>query len=274
MNNAPVIQAFPRRPIGLIEKPGQARRRAIWLVVILLLFIAPLWYGYSVWQRTSLRADLAQRGVSADVVSAEGECLSRRQITGDSPRGCNFDVSYRVRDEHGGGVRQAKLYLRGAAPAAFAPPVIYDPGDPNRAMFAPEVRDGERMMNVAVPIVLFTLVPALGLLGWFAGGRSALAQAAQAPNPTIVAIDRAVRDPRTGRLDIWFDRPDGNGQGLKPFPTGGPLLVAPPPGAAPERQYALALLNAKGWPLLLDQELGELDLTAEERAAVQRAAMG
>lgn len=273
MSDAPVVRAFPRRPIVLAADPAAARRRMLLLVGALLLFLPLIWFGSSTLQERALRADLRARGVEAEVLTAEGSCLSRRGITGDTPSGCNLDIRYRVQDAHGGGEREAEVYLPGAAPLVFAPPALYDPEDPERVMTRADVERGQPFMNVAVPIVLFTLLPLLALLAWAASGRGALKQAAADPRPAIVPIVRAARHAQTNRLDIWFQRPDG-GEGLRSYKSGGPLLVAPPPEATPGQQWVLALLTAKGWPILLDQELAELDLTDAERAAIWQAARG
>jgi hypothetical protein len=53
-----------------------------------------------------------------------------------------------------------------------------------------------------------------------------------------------------------------------------PLFVAPPPGAAQDRHYGLALLSPKGAPFLLDDRLSELELSEEERATILNAAQG
>lgn len=272
MSDVPVIQAFPKRPIALKVVPGDAWRRRLMLIGALLLFLPLVWYGNSTLQRWSLRADLRERGVKAEVLNAEGSCLSRRTISGDTPRGCDYDIRYAVRPEHGGGEREASVYLPGAPPLVFAPSVLYDPQDPDRVMTERAVQQDDRIVDIAIPTVLLTLMPLLALLVWFATGNGALKAAAAAPRPAIVAIDRAVRRPN--RLDIWFRKPDGKGQGLRSFKKGGPLLAAPPAGAPPDKQWALALLSLNGHPILLDEGLTELELTEAERAAIYLAARG
>ncbi|RJF88147.1 hypothetical protein D3874_14910 [Oleomonas cavernae] len=272
MSDVPVVQAFPKRPIAIKVVAADVRRRRLMLVGALLLFLPLVWYGNSTLQRWSLRADLRERGVTAEVLNAEGSCLSRRGVSGDTPRGCDYDIRYAVRPEHGGGEREASVYLPGAPPLVFAPSVLYDPQDPSRVMTERAVQQDDRIVDIAIPTALLTLMPLLALLVWFATGKGALVKAAAAPRPAIVAIERAVR--RQNRLEIWFRKPDGKGQGMRSFPKGGPLLVAPPPGAAPDKQWALALLNLSGYPILLDEELAELELTEAERGAIYRAARG
>lgn len=271
MSDTAAVRAFPRRAIALVANPAATRRRTLLLVGALLLFLPLIWFGYTTLQERALRADLRARGVEAEVLTADGSCLSRRGITGDTPRGCNLDIRYRVQDAHGGGEREAEVYLPGAAPLVFAPPALYDPEDPDRIMTKADVERGAPFMNVAVPLVLLTLLPLFALLLWFATGRGALKQAAANPHPTIVPIVRAARHAQGNRLDIWFQRPDG-GEGLRSYKSGGPLLVAPPPEAPPGQQWALALLTPKGWPILLDQDLKELNLTDEERTTIWQAA--
>lgn len=272
MSDVPVIQAFPRRAIAVNAVPGEARRRLLMLIGALLLFLPIAWFTYSTVERVSLRADLRARGVSAEVLNAQGNCLSQRTISGDSPRGCNLDIRYAVRPEHGGGEREASVYLPGEAPLVFAPAVLYDPQDPGRVMTERDVQRDESIVNIAIPGVFLTLLPLLALLLWFATGKRAFRQAAAEPRPAVVPIERAVRRP--DRLDVWFRRPDGKGQGLRSFRKGEPLLVAPPAGSPPDQQWALALLTRSGHPILIERELAELALTEEERAAIYRAARG
>lgn len=270
MNDHPVLHAFPGRPIALVRDPAKTRRRAMLLVGAMLLFVPLIWFGASTLHTRALRADLRARGLPAEVLNAQGDCYSRRNVTGDTPRGCNFDIRYRTRD--GGPERTAKVYLPGAAPLVFAPAVLYDPQDPSRVMTRADVDRGDPFMNLAVPIVLFTLMPLVALLVWLATGDAALRRAASAPRPGIVPILRVTRDARTNRLRVFFPRPGGGPDGAATFATGGPLLVTPPPAEGEGRQWALALLTDKGWPVLLDETLSRLDLTPDERGAILRAA--
>jgi hypothetical protein len=271
MNAHPIVHAFPDRAIALAPDPAATKRRRLQLAGVLLLFVPLIWFGYSTLHTRALRADLRTRGVPAEVLSAEGSCLSRRGITGDSPRGCNLDIRYRTRD--GGAERTASVYLPGAAPLVFAPPVLYDPEDPGRVMTKADVERGDPFMNLAVPLAAFTLIPLVALLVWFATGDGQLKRAAAAPRPTIVPVLRATRD-KQGRLAIVFPRPGGGPDGRALFATGEPLLVTPPAGAPAGSQWAAALLTAKDWPILLDQDLARLDLTPDERDAILRAARG
>jgi len=272
MNDHPVLHAFPRRPIALVRDPARARRRLVLLIGALLLFVPLIWFAASTLHSRALRADLRARGVPAEVIDAQGNCYSRRSISGNTPRGCNLDIRYRTRADDA--ERSAKVYLPGAAPLVFAPPVLYDPQDPARVMTKADVDRGDPFMNLAVPFVLFTLLPLVALLVWFATGDGKLRKAAAAPRPGIVPILRATRDPRTNRLQLFFPRPGGGPDGAATFASGGPLLVTPPAGGAEGRQWALALLAEKDWPLLLDEGLSRLDLTPEERESILRAARG
>lgn len=269
MNDHPVIRAFPDRPIALAPDRAGTRRRRLQLIGVVLLFVPLIWFGYSTLHARALRADLKARGVQAEMVSAEGSCLSRRNITGNTPSGCNLDIRYRTQE--GGAERTAKVYLPGAAPLVFAPSVLYDPQDPSRVMTRADVDRGDPFMNLAVPLAAFTIIPILALLIWLATGNGRLKQAAAAPRPGIVPIQRATRDKRN-RLEVFFPNPAGGPDGRALFASGGPLLVTPPAGETDGRQWALALLTAKGWPLLLDQDLARLDLTPDERETILRAA--
>lgn len=266
---AAVLEAFPRRPLQLARDPARAQRRLLWLVVALLAFAPAVWWGLGLWRDNGLRHDLRERGVSASVIDSQGECFSRRTISGDEPRGCNLTITYEVAKEHGGGVRTADVHLPGE-PTVLAPQALYDPADPDRVMLLREIERGTTGSDWIAMTVL-TLLPAIGLLTWFATGRGALAKAAAEPRPVVVAIDRVERGPN--RIDIWFHRPNGDGQPLlRSFRNGArPLLVAPP-GGATDRNQALALLGPRDHPILLDADLGELELTDQERAAIVRAA--
>jgi len=272
MSEHPILHAFPNRPIALVTDPAAQRRRRLALVGILLLFVPLIWFSAKTWQERTLRADLRERGVQAEVISAEGSCYARRTISGDQPKGCNLDIRYRAQGEDQ--ERSASVYLPGRAPLVFAPPVLYDPEDPSRVMTQANVEGEQSIVNVAIPLAFFILIPAFALLAWLASGDRALRQAAAAPKPAIVPILRAARNPRNNRLEIWFERPADGKEGFAIFPTGTPLLVMPPPGSPPDRQWAAALLTPKGRPVLLDQELARLDLADGERAAILRAARG
>jgi hypothetical protein len=266
MSASAVIDVFPRRAIDLKASRG----RTIWLLGGLVLLVLFLWYGYSTVQRFGLRSDLRERGVGAEVLSSEGSCYSRRQINGDEPHGCNLTISYRARPEHGGGERQAKLYLPGSAPLVFAPAVIYDPQDPDRAMTERDVQREERIVDIALPAIGLLGCSAGAFLVWFAMGRRVLTAAAKEPRPVIVEIERM--EPEAGLLKVWFKKPDGQSV-QQNFQKTGPLLVRADAGAQGDRHYALALLTDKERPILMDQDLSQLDLTANELMAIQQAAM-
>ncbi len=269
-----VIQAFPRRPIAPALTKEQANRRRLWLLAVIAIFLVAAYFGFRDWQRAALRDDLRARGVEAEVLEAEGSCLSRRQISGDQNLGCTYTIQYRLRPEHGGEVRSAEARLSERF-LVFAPPALYDPADPSRVMFKPEVERAPDHVSGTITWAVLILVPAAALLLWLATGRRALAAAARDPKPTVVAIDRAVRRTPSNQLEIWFERPEGGAPILNVFREGnGPLLVPPPADAPADRDYALALLTPKGRPILLDDRLAMVALSDEERAAVLQAARG
>ena len=271
MTASPIVDAFPRRPLSLTKSPEHTRRRLLWLLGVVALAILPLYGIVSDLRMRSLRNDLLERGVEGEVLSADGSCLSRRQITGDEPRGCNFEITYRLRKEEGGDVRTAEVWLSGSAPGVFAPPALYDPQDPSRVMLKPEV-EREPELDTRVGSSLLMLIPALALLAWFATGRGALAKAARDPRPVVVPIERTVWNGQARRTEVWFERPGGGNPLRNDFRENDGPLLARPPDAADGRQYALGLLTPKGVPVLLDKELKMIDLSEEERAAVLRAA--
>jgi len=262
--HAQLIEAFPRRPIALVKPAGRARTLRNALIIILLLFLPGLYWGWSLWQDQQLREFLRTRGVEAEVVDAQGSCWSRRQISGDAPRGCNLDIQYRLRPEHGGQVREADVWLDGRQPI-FTPPALYDPADPSRVMLRPEAERDLRWSEwIGVPIAL--AIPFAGLLLWLFGRKHQLEGAVGDPKPLTVPVEKMVR--RGDLLETWFRRPDGK-EMLQVFPQGKmPYLLNPPPDAGSDRPWALALLSPRGRPILLDSELGELELSAEERAAL------
>lgn len=269
MSESAVLEAFPRRPIALTSAREQAQRRRLGLIGVIILTLAAAYFGYRDWQRASLRDDLRARGVEAEVLEAEGSCLSRRQISGDRPMGCTYTIRYRLRPDHGGDVRTAEARLSERF-LVFAPPALYDPLDPGRVMFKSEAERDPDHVSGAIMWAFLILVPVAGWLFWLATGRRALAAAARSPSPVVVAIDRFEPNSASGRLDVWFHRPEGGSPILNRFrPGAGPLIVSMPSDVG---VGALALLAPRGRPILLDAGLSELNLTEEERAAIQRAA--
>lgn len=265
MSHAAVIDAFPRRPIGLVKSPrsGKASRNA--LIVILLLFLPGLYWGYSLWQDQRLRELLRAHGVEVQVLNSEGTCWSRRQITGDEPRGCNLTIDYQLRPEHGGQVRQARVWLDGREPI-FTPPALYDPADPGRVMLKPEAERDLRWTEwIALPILL--LIPFAALLIWFFGRKGGLEDALRDPRPVAVPVERMVRGSKM--LQLWFRKPEGGKELVQFFGQGKtPFLLHPPAGEPSDRPWALALLSPNGRPIILDSDLASLDLTDQERAAI------
>lgn len=272
MATSPVTDAFPRRPLELADKAGRRKRRLISLALVLLLFLPGLWFAWGVFSDMKLRSDLRERGVETSVLNSEGHCTSRRQITGDEPLGCNLNISYEVRPEHGGGTRSTDAWLDGSAPRVFSPPAVYDPQDPGRAMLKPEVeRDPgwDNLLGPFIPLVIAFL--ALGF--WFLIGDGAKARAGRDPRPMVVPIDRSERMGKW--LHVTF-QPPGAAKPVRDTFEGedGPLLVAPPEGETADRDWALALVPEKGRPCLVDARLARFDFTEEERGSILRAAFG
>lgn len=271
---ASAVEVFPRRPLKLAPDPRRRNWRIVLLVVALLSALPASYWGLSAWRSAQLRADLRTRGVHADqTMDADGECTSSRNRLSNSARpvGCWFTVSYRLRPEEGGAIRKAQLHLDGGSPI-FTPPVVYDPQDPGRAMFQPEMERDMSWSELIGPIALL-LIPGMILIAFFLTSRRGLAAAAARPEPIAVAIEKAVRSP--GRLYLHTRAPGAARPVVDAFsnPTM-PLLVAPPPGAPGEQQWALALLSPRGRHYVLDSALALLDLSPEERSAVLSAARG
>lgn len=274
MSVAPVLDAFPRRPIALVTTPQRRRGRIIGLIFCLLLFGPSIYWGVVRWHEASLRADLRERGVlAASTGDAEGTCTARRgRISGsETPSGCDFTVTYTLRPEEGGGERTAQVHLDGRAPI-FTPTAVYDPQDPSRVMLKPELDREPSWSQQAAPFLLL-LLPLVGLLWWWGTGRRGLAAAAARPEPLIAPIEKAIRQMPANRLTVHF-RPEG---AARPFgttfgPGEEPLLVRPPPGAPEGQQWVLALRSPKGRPYALDAGLKDLDLSEEERLAILNAA--
>ena len=274
MSTSPVLDVFPRRPIALVTTPARRRNRIIGLVLCLLLFGPSLYWGYQAWSSQALRADLREHGVmAAETMDAEGSCTSRRsRLSGnETPVSCDYIVTYRLRPEEGGRVRQAPVHLDGASPI-FTPTAYYDPADPGRVMLKPEIDRDMTWSELLGPFFLL-LLPLVALLWWWATGRGGLAKAAARPNPLIAPVERAVRQLPANRLNVHFRPPGDARAGYKSFGPGEePLLVRPPAGAAQDEQWLLALRSPTGRAYALDAEMKDLDLTDEERAAIRSAA--
>lgn len=270
MDEAPVLAAFPRRPLRPVRTRDHRRKRLLGLGFVILLAVPAVWFFYDVWREAGLRADLRERGVIADVLQSEGTCTSRRQISGDQPLGCNLTITYAVRKEDGGGSRTADVWLNGAAPRVFTPPALYDPQAPDRVMLRSEVDRGMSWGEVIGPGIL-ALFPLLALLWWLASGKRALARAARNPDPVIVPVERIAR--RGTWLQVWFRAPSGGQPVVSEFPEGsGPLFVEPKGGASLDQPHVLALARPGRTPVPLDRDLALLDFTDEERLALRHAA--
>ena len=274
MSVSPVLDAFPRRPIGLVTTPQRRRGRTIGLIVCLLLFGPSLYWGVVRWNEASLRTDLRERGVMAAATGdAEGTCTSRRgRLSGsETPSGCDFTVTYTLRPEEGGGERTGQVHLEGRAPI-FTPAAYYDPRDPSRVMLKPELDRDPGWSQQATPFLLL-LLPLAGLLWWWGTGRRGLAAAAARPDPLIAPIEKAVRQMPANRLTVHF-RPEGATRAFATTfgPGEEPLLVRPPAGAPEGQQWVLALRSPPGRPYALDAGLTQLELSEEERAAIRSAA--
>ena len=274
MSASPVLDAFPRRPIGLITTPARRRGRIIGLILCLLLFGPSLFWGLKSWNSASLRADLRDHGVmAAETMDAEGSCTSRRsRLSGsETPIGCDYTLTYRLRPEEGGEVRQAPVHLDGASPL-FTPTAYYDPADPGRVMLKPEM-DREMTWSELLGPFFLLLLPLACLLWWWASGRRGLAAAAANPDPVIAPIEQAIRQMPANRL-VLHVRPPGDGRAWINAlgPGEEPLLVRPPAGAPEGEQWLLALRSPKGRAYALDANLRDLDLTEAERAAIHNAA--
>jgi len=271
---ASVVEAFPRRPLRLAPNPKRRNGRMLLLVVTLLSALPALYWGGQAWSSQQLRSELRARGVhAAETMDADGECTSRRSRISNSSRpiGCWFTVSYRLRPEEGGGVRQNQMHLEGDSPI-FTPPVVYDPQNPDRAMLQPEMERDMTWSELVGPFALL-LIPGVLLLVFFATSRKGLAAAAANPEPIVVAVEKAVRNQ--GRFYLHTRAPGADKAAVDSFSAPMmPLLVAPPPGASGEQQWALALRSPKGRHYVLDSELALLDLTTAERSAVLAAARG
>ena len=269
MAGSPVLDAFPKRPLVPVTAPGHSRKRLVGLLIVLLLVLPSAFLFFKVAREDALRSDLRARGAQTSVLSSEGRCTSRRQISGDEPLGCNLTITYRAREE-GDQLLTADVWLDGDSPRIFTPDAVYDPVDPSRVMLKPEV-DREREPDEFVLALILLALPAFGLLVWFAGGKGRLAKAASNPQPQLVQIDRAVAQQRW--VEYWV-RPGGLGEPVRSVMPASqrPFLVAPPEEESGDRLWALALLDSRGKPFLLDENLSLLDFTTQERQALRTAA--
>lgn len=271
---ASVIELFPRRPLRLSPDPKRRNRRILGLLFSLLLALPALYWGNQAARSAMLRADLKARGVrAAETMDAEGDCTSRRsRVSGrESPIGCWFDVTYRLRPEEGGEVRTARAHLEGRAPI-FTPTAIYDPQDPGRMMLEPEMERAMTWSELIGPIVLL-LLPAMALLVFFATSRRGLAKAARNPEPVIVPVEKVIRHPR--KLTVHTRAPGAARPYADTFTDPETALVVPPPPDAPgDQQWVLALRSPGGRHYVLDSQLAWLDLPDDERGRLLSAARG
>jgi hypothetical protein len=267
-----LVDVFPRRPLKLAANPKRRNARILLLVVTLLSALPAAYWGSNAWLSAQLRSDLRARGVqAANMMDAEGECMSRRsRITNSSrPINCSFLVTYELRPEEGGGTRKNEMQLDGGSPI-FTPPVIYDPQNPDRAMLQPEMEREMSWSELIGPFALL-LIPGVLLLVFVLTSRRGLAAAAANPQPVVVEIEKAVRSP--GRMFLHTRVPGADKAVVDTFSDPlAPLIVPPPPGTSVERQYALALKSPTGRHFVLDSALALLDLSPGERAAVLDAA--
>jgi hypothetical protein len=271
---ASVIHVFPRRPLKLAPDPKRRKRRLSILLLAALLAAYPLYWSFGLWQESRLRADLRDHGArAADTRQTGGSCMSRRsRLSGaERPIGCTLEISYDVRDEHGGGTRDASLRLEGREPI-FTPTAIYDPADPSRVMLAPEVERDATWSERIGPIAL--LLPALiTLLVFFLTTRRKLAKAASSPEPVAVAIEKVIRQP--AKLYLHTRAPGDARVVVSSFPNPEqPLIVPTPAGAPADQQWVLALRTPDGRHFVLDSALAWLDMSDEERRALLAAARG
>src|SRR4051812_24389656 len=271
---ASVTEVFPRRPLRLASDPKRTRNRALLLALAALLALPSLYWGNQAWQSTSLRADLRARGVRApETLGAKGDCTARRsRLSGsERPIGCWFTLSYRLRPEEGGTVREAQVHIEGW-PSIFTPPAIYDPRNPGRVMLEPELERAMTWSELLGPLFLL-LLPATALLVFFATSRRGLAKAAANPEPVIVPVEKVIRQP--GRTTIHTRVPGTARPYADTFAKAETaLLVPPPPGAPADQQWVLALKSPKGRHYVLDSQLAWLDLPDDERNRLLSAARG
>jgi len=258
-----VLDTFPRRPIALAAKHKDRKGQLLWLLGGLALMLAASYFSYDLWRDSRLRADLNARGVSAEVLDAEGTCTSRR----GSSLGCNYTIRYRLRPGEDSDVREGDVYVPGDGPRVFAPPARYDPQNPDRIMSEADLERGKPFMSAAVPIAIPGVLGALSLLVWHAMANRSLVRAAASPRPLLVPVSRVEAVANTNINMVHFRRPDGS-EGKQRFNLSGPLTIQSSDG----RTMALALLGAKDRPVLLSHDLTELELTADERAAILAAA--
>ncbi len=253
MSASPVLDAFPRRPIGLVTTPQRRRGRIAGLLLCLVLFGPSLYWGIVRWNEASLRADLREHGVMAAYTgTGEGSCTSRRgRLTGeDTPRGCSFTITYTLRAEEGGGERQAEVYLHGRPPI-LTPSAWYDPQDPSRVMLRPEIDRDPSWSQRWAPFLLL-LLPLVGLLWWWFSGRGGLAKAAASPDPLIAPIEQVPAGQPPHHSLPPSRRATRYGQGLwarraaLPGPTAGARARRPAMGSRPALSQRPLLRAGRG----------------------------
>ena len=137
-------------------------------------------------------------------------------------------------------------------------------------MLEPEMERAMTWSEILGPVFLL-LFPAIGLLVFLAVSRRGLARAARNPDPIVVAVEKAIRQPR--RLILHTRLPGAERVKVDSFAQGEePLVVPAPPGAPEGQQWVLALRAPGGKHYVLDSRLAWLDLTEDERSRLLGAA--
>ena len=222
--------------------------------------------------RQALRTDLQERHLqAASSIVSDRDCWNENgSAAGDLVwrQACDLNVTYVLGAEHGGGVRQRRVRWSGRPPAN-PPPIVYDPADPDRAMFSSELdRPIDRAgLNRAYLLGALALLVLL-LLGpkWVWD----LMQRFRPPNILFVEITNLRRSVSSRYKFAFYSArvttPDGE---VRQISLRRPPFVLKSRGS-PAR--ALALEDHRGRISLIDHNLRPLLLTDEQRQHINEAA--
>ena len=257
-----LLSLFPDRPLRLTRRIGGWRTPRLFAIIGAVLLIPTLIAAWYLAGEYELRRTLRERGVTTTTLSLDGECRTRARSRETS---CTALARYVVQPAHGGGVREATVVFH-RRPMAFMgtlPSMVYDPGDPSRAIPREELRNGPSagyFIALGAPGLLALTFFGAGLSAWSRARNAAIAEG----YPAFIPVRNLLRstaneftlvydDPRTGRLaKAYYDT------GVLPF------VVTDEAGA----MQVLALASGDGQVYPLDSRLTFVDLDDAERRAV------
>lgn len=265
---ASLIDAFPRRPIGLSEKAKGAQTTKVLLVLAAIPLAITAVFVVLILGQFSLYRDLGERGVEATTLNLDGSCTTRR-ISGNTS--CYYAARYQLRPQEGGGEREGSVhfYQRPITVMGSLPPTLYDPQDPSRILTRDDLEAGVGTgyyAGIAAPLAFALLFLGLALAQKRKERRMGSAQG----TPVLVPVTDVVRRMPVNEVSVTYRDP-GSGK-TKVFrfdPKVQPFLVTS--GSGSEATEMLALRAEDGGLYPIDSDLAFLDLSEDERRTVLSA---